>query len=117
MRETMLSLFGPQAAARFGGRKPFGVALLCLCLLSAFSAPAQEAPGQSGWIWVSGSNLVNQPGVYGTLGTPAAGNVPGWRTDGVSWTDTNGNLWLFGGMGYDSTGTVGYLNDLWRYQP
>ena len=26
-----------------------------------------------------------------------------------------GNLWLFGGTGYDSTGTRGALNDTWEY--
>jgi hypothetical protein len=30
-----------------------------------------------------------------------------------------GQLWLFGGEGYDSSSTNGngYLNDLWRYLP
>ncbi len=115
MRETMLSMFAPQAVTRsrrIGMRRP---AFLFLCLLLAFSVPT-EAKVQSGWIWVSGSNLPNQPAVYGTLGTPAAGNVPGWRTDGVSWTDTNGNLWLFGGSGTGST-FAGLLNDLWEFNP
>jgi len=35
----------------------------------------------------------------------------------VSWSDASGNLWLFGGEGFDSTGTEGTLNDLWEYQP
>ena len=67
------------------------------------------------WTWMSGSNVINQAGVYGTLGTPAPGNIPGARWGAVSWTDTSGNLWLFGGNGYDSTGTFGALNDLWKY--
>jgi hypothetical protein len=67
------------------------------------------------WIWVSGSNLVNQSGVYGTLGTGASGNVPGARSNAVTWTDRYGNLWLFGGIGYDSDGALGELNDLWVY--
>ena len=29
------------------------------------------------WTWVSGSNLIDQSGNYGTQGVPAAGNVPG----------------------------------------
>ena len=33
----------------------------------------------------------------------------------VTWTDAAGNFWLFGGLGYDSAGTLGYLNDLWKY--
>ena len=67
------------------------------------------------WTWVSGSNTVNQIGSYGTEGVAAAGNVPGARRVSVSWTDSSGNLWLFGGNGYDSAGTVGFLNDLWKY--
>jgi hypothetical protein len=37
----------------------------------------------------------------------------------MSWVDSQGELWLFGGQGYDSTSTTGngYLNDLWRYLP
>ena len=72
-------------------------------------------PSTNLWAWMGGSNLVNQSGVYGTLGTPAAGNVPGARANAVSWTDNNGNLWLFGGYGYDSAGSPGYLNDLWEF--
>ena len=70
---------------------------------------------------MSGSNTViqgsGQIGVYGTLGTPAAGNVPGSREFASSWTDSSGNLWLFGGYGYDSAGNYGYLNDLWKFNP
>jgi N-acetylneuraminic acid mutarotase len=58
-----------------------------------------------------------QSGVYGTLGVASAGNVPGARENAVSWTDNSGNFWLFGGQGYDSTGTDGVLNDLWEFTP
>jgi hypothetical protein len=54
-------------------------------------------------------------GVYGTQGTPAAGNVPGARWPAASWIDGSGNLWLFGGDGYDAAGTNDFLNDLWQY--
>ena len=67
------------------------------------------------WTWVSGSNTVNQSGTYGAQGTPGIANVPGARDGSISWTDTAGNLWLFGGWGYDSVGDSGHLNDLWRY--
>jgi N-acetylneuraminic acid mutarotase len=73
------------------------------------------------WIWVSGSNQDTNSspaattGVYGTLGVAAASNIPGARTNAVSWTDHAGNLWLFGGIGVDSTGSGGDLNDLWEY--
>jgi hypothetical protein len=67
------------------------------------------------WTWVSGADVVNQKGVYGTLGTAASTNVPGAREDTVSWTDASGNLWLFGGKGYDSNDAFNYLNDLWKF--
>jgi N-acetylneuraminic acid mutarotase len=69
------------------------------------------------WTWISGANVRSASGVYGTLGTAAAGNVPGARYAANSWIDSTGNLWLFGGIGYDSTGAVGDLNDLWKYSP
>ena len=75
------------------------------------------------WTWMGGSNTgttqrdngVGQSGVYGTLGTPAAGNMPGGRQGGLSWTDNNGNFWLFGGQGYASNGLTSPLNDLWEF--
>ncbi len=67
------------------------------------------------WTWVGGSDTIEQPGVYGTVGTPETGNIPGGRYLAVSVTDPSGNFWLFGGSGVDSTGTNGTLNDLWRY--
>ena len=75
------------------------------------------SPSTNQWIWMGGSNTINQPGVYGTLGTPAAGNIPGSLSQkATSWTDSSGHLWLFGGYGYDVNSTIGYLNDLWEYQ-
>ena len=59
-------------------------------------------------------------GVYGTLGVPAPGNIPGGRISAMTWTDSKGNFWLFGGIGADSTfedGAFGYLHDLWEFNP
>jgi hypothetical protein len=69
------------------------------------------------WIWVSGSNLANDVGIYGTQLVAAASNVPGSRWGPVGWTDAKGSLWLFGGWGYDSDAThgKGFLNDTWEY--
>jgi hypothetical protein len=64
---------------------------------------------------MGGSNSGNQPGVYGALGVPAPGNIPGGRFAAVSWTDSNGHFWMFGGAGYDANGTFGDLNDLWEF--
>ncbi|HEX7729380.1 MAG TPA: kelch repeat-containing protein [Terracidiphilus sp.] len=83
-------------------------------------------PAAKTWTWVSGSipsntqvgqtgTYVGPTGIYGTLGVAAASSVPGGRYGSVGWADNSGNLWLFGGDGYDSIGTEGYLNDLWEF--
>jgi N-acetylneuraminic acid mutarotase len=69
------------------------------------------------WTWMHGANTVNAIGSYGTKGVADASNVPGAREFMAAWVDDNGDFWLFGGFGFDATGTVGYLSDLWRYQP
>jgi len=83
-------------------------------------------PSTNEWTWMGGSSTFApcmvgiscwQPGVYGTLGTPSVANIPGSRTRESTWTDNNGNFWLFGGWGRDSAGTEGYLNDLWVFNP
>ena len=71
------------------------------------------------WAWMSGSNVgqySEQSAAYGTLGVPAPGNTPGVRDYALSWTDTKGNLWLFGGYVNTSTGWSN-LNDLWKFDP
>lgn len=69
------------------------------------------------WTWVSGSSTRNGGGTYGTESTAASGNVPGARIASNSWSDSSGNLWIFGGTGYDANSSGGYLNDLWEYSP
>jgi len=80
-----------------------------------------SSTGDAGqWTWVGGSATVGrgggQTGVYGMLGIESAANIPGGRFGSTSWNDSSGNLWLFGGDGYDSTAAQGNLNDLWEYQ-
>lgn len=78
----------------------------------------------STWTWVSGNNLANQNGVYGTQGisnattNAAATNVPGSRWGSTGWVSPDGNLFLFGGFGYGSNGTqpTGFLNDVWEFE-
>jgi hypothetical protein len=67
------------------------------------------------WTWMKGSNTPSVVGVYGTMGVETATNVPGGRRSSVSWTDTNGDMWIFGGYGTISTQTLGLANDLWKY--
>src|SRR4030042_331167 len=74
-------------------------------------------PTADEWTWISGSNLLNQIGIYGTKGAAAPSNVPGARYQSISWIDANGKLWLFGGYGFATSGNYGWLNDLWNYDP
>ena len=67
------------------------------------------------WVWVTGSNKIDQNGSYGSQGIPKASNSPGARSHAVSWKDENGIFWLFGGFGYNNIGSIGSLNDLWKF--
>ena len=76
----------------------------------------EYSPSSGEWMWVSGPNTENAPGVYGTQGVAAAANVPPPRDSAAAWMDVSGNMWLFGGEGYlVSTGYFHRLNDLWKY--
>lgn len=77
----------------------------------------EYTPSSGKWTWVSGPNVVNQAGIYGTVGASSTSYVPGGRLQGAAWIDSSGNLWLFAGIGYDSNNTFGILNDLWEYTP
>lgn len=89
--------------------------LLFVAVGFTFGANASAQTGE--WTWMGGSNSGNASGIYGTLGTPAAANVPGARTYGARWTDSTGNFWVFGGLGNDVVGNYNNLNDLWRFSP
>jgi len=58
------------------------------------------------WIWQAGANVANQP---------TTATFPGARWGAAYYSDAVGNMWMFGGQGYDSTGNIGLLNDLWKY--
>jgi hypothetical protein len=71
-------------------------------------------PATNQWTWMKGSSSPSQTGDYGTMGVSSASNNPGGRNFACGWKDANGDLWLFGGDGYDMS--VGaYLSDLWKY--
>lgn len=85
-------------------------------------------PSSNQWTWQSGSSSppcsvvqgntqCAQPGVYGTKGIAGVDNFPGGRFGAASWTDAEGNLWLFGGIGLDQAGQDGTLDDLWEFNP
>ena len=74
-------------------------------------------PSSKQWTWMSGEKDANSPGRYGILGIPLFQH-PGARENAVSWTDQQGNFWMFGGSGYVADDSqLGLLNDLWKYTP
>ncbi len=94
----------------FGGSSPIN-GISCLSDLWMFDPVTLE------WTWMSGSDQLGQPAVYGTKGVPSSSNDPGSRYAGVTWVDPQGKLWLFGGMGLNAaTDPVGF-GDLWKYDP
>lgn len=68
------------------------------------------------WVWMHGSSSPNQFGIYGVQGVPSPNSTPGAKGfGGLSWVDRAGDLWLYGGSGYDANGVDLYTDDLWRY--
>ncbi|MBV9962617.1 MAG: T9SS type A sorting domain-containing protein [Parafilimonas sp.] len=65
------------------------------------------------WTWYNGSNAGNSLGHYGTKGVGSPSNTPGGRNFFCRFSDTTGNIWIFGGNGESATG-YGLLNDLWK---
>ncbi len=65
--------------------------------------------------WVSGNNVPNTNGNYGTKCIPSVNNYPSARYENRAVTkDHCGNFWMFSGVG----GSVGNnANDLWKYKP
>jgi hypothetical protein len=74
-------------------------------------------PSTNQWMWVKGPTTRNIGGTYGTKGVAHSANNPGGREVAIQWMDNTGNLWIFGGYGYDGSGSIGFLNDLWKYDP
>lgn len=66
-------------------------------------------PQTNKWTWIKGAQFPWANNVYGTKGIAASNNKPGARQLSCSWTDNQGNFWLFGGTGNN------FYNDLWKY--
>lgn len=73
-------------------------------------------PLTNNWTWMKGSDDVNQAGTYIGIDVYDPVSNPGSREIGASWTDQQGNFWIFGGFGFDWSGTYGALNDLWKFE-
>ncbi len=72
-------------------------------------------PNTNQWAFMGGNKLGDQKGVYGTMGTAAATNWPGCRQIHLGWIDSKDQIWFWGGRGYDATGAINPLNDMWMY--
>ncbi len=93
----------------FGGYVAFNVPGNCNTA-DAFNDLWEFTGGQ--WNWLGGATTPEQAGTYNGIGQTGFPGARYWATSAV---DAAGNLWLFGGYGADSTGTTGYLNDLWKF--
>jgi N-acetylneuraminic acid mutarotase len=67
------------------------------------------------YTWMRGVNNNTTMGVYGTKGVASSANDPGSRHGSATWTDAQGNMWLFGGEGILVNDE--WFNDLWKYNP
>lgn len=75
-------------------------------------------PATNQWTWVSGDTTLYAYGITGTIGTAAPDNRPTARSNAVSWTDSSGNFWLFGGYINTTNFSLPWytpIGDLWKY--
>ncbi|MEO6168219.1 MAG: kelch repeat-containing protein, partial [Chitinophagales bacterium] len=88
--------------------------------VSIYSDLWRYNPGTRNWALINGTILSNREGQYGTQSVAASTNIPRSRGGAVSWMDTDGNFWMFGGLTIEED-AGGYpfvtMNDLWQYQP
>lgn len=97
----------------FGGSTPYG-------LTSDFWIFSPEA---FEWSKLSGNTgPFKCAGEYGNKGVPSKNNHPGCREGAATWIDKRGDLWMFGGSGFDNfsrgafaASETGLLSDFWKY--
>ena len=61
------------------------------------------------WVWVRGSDTINPSITYPVQGVADTATNPPALYAPASWTDLDGNFWIFGGSNYYVYG------DLWKY--
>ncbi len=112
--------------ARYGAVEYFDEKNNRLCLLGGYGYSGTNTLGRLNdmwcysltdqmWTWIGGSNSLNVPEVFGTLGEPSLTSYPGARDSSVSWF-VDGIFYVFGGMGHDVNGRLGYLSSFWSFQ-
>ncbi len=71
------------------------------------------------WRWVMGDEPTSQTATGNRTATYPVNKgeegIPGGRCAAVTWTDTAGNLWMYGGSGVTATTTTGNLGDIWKF--
>lgn len=83
-------------------------------LVSSVANPASlEVPGGYSTVTTSGSYTDTS----GDLITTTYPGGPGARWGSVTWADSSGNFYLFGGQGNAAYPHSGLLNDLWKFTP
>lgn len=65
------------------------------------------------WTWINGAATAMEAPIYGQKGVADPLNNPGGRSRGLTWTGTNGDFWLYGGLSSSDT-RDGHKSDLWR---
>jgi hypothetical protein len=65
------------------------------------------------WTWMNGASVYNDPGNFGTQGVASPTNSPPALYESVSFTDLQGNFWIFGG----ATNTSQVSSALWKFDP
>ncbi|HMK18140.1 MAG TPA: kelch repeat-containing protein [Chitinophagaceae bacterium] len=76
----------------------------------------QYNPQTNNWVWIKGSSTRNDLGNFGTVTIENVNNTPSARDGFISW-EYMGEFYLFGGSGLDAQGKVGYLSDIWKFNP
>jgi hypothetical protein len=71
--------------------------------------------GSGEWTWIAGESTLSPRPVFGTKGQPDPGNKPGARYAAAGWIDDDDNVWIFGGVGYTTSGGQAGLSDVWKY--
>lgn len=69
---------------------------------------------QGTWTWMHGSSSPNAPGNFGTMFIPSPTNDPPGMYKPFSWTDQQGNFWVFGGF---NSIIFQCHSALWKFDP
>ena len=59
---------------------------------------------------MQGDPVGQAPAHYGVKGVASSANVPPARSNACTWTDTSGNLWMYGGSAFSN-----YYSDMWMF--